>query len=64
MRAPVLDLSECTDCEGCLAVAPRVFQRDPTGRISVAELPGYPAEEVDEAIMNCPRGCIRWEENE
>jgi len=32
------------------------------GYIEVAELQEYPAEEVEEAIKNCPANCISWEE--
>ncbi|MBU2488475.1 MAG: ferredoxin [Proteobacteria bacterium] len=63
MRIPVLDLSECTDCEGCLSMAPQVFFRSGVGQIMVADLAEYPEEDVDEAIKNCPCGCISWEES-
>jgi len=62
-RVPVLDLGECTDCDGCITVCPSVFQRNDTmGYIEVAECEAYPEEEIQEAINICPRGCIRWED--
>jgi ferredoxin len=63
-RVPVLDLSECTDCDGCIAVCPSVFQRhDTMGYIEVADCEEYPEAEIQQAISVCPRGCIRWEED-
>ena len=60
---PVIDLSECTECDGCLDVSPKVFSRNPAmGYIEVAELEEYPVEEVQEAINSCPADCISWEE--
>jgi ferredoxin len=62
MKIPVIDLSECTDCEGCLALCPKVFKRNDAGFIEVADLSEYPEDEVNEAIANCPADCIKWEE--
>lgn len=44
-------------------MAPQVFFRSGAGQIMVADLAEYPAEDVDEAIKNCPCGCISWEES-
>jgi ferredoxin len=60
-QVPVLDISGCTDCEGCLSLCPEVFVRNDAGFIQVVELDSYPQEAVDEAIKNCPCGCISWE---
>ena len=61
-RIPVIDLSLCTDCDSCLAVAPDIFQRNSdTGFIEVIDLEFYPLEEVNEAISVCPADCIAWE---
>lgn len=62
MKIPVVDLSECTDCEACLDLCPSVFRRNDTGYIEVVDLEEYPEEEVEEAIKNCPFDCIAWEE--
>ena len=61
-RAPVIDLSHCTDCESCLEICPEVFKRNQeTGLIEIADLPDYPEEKVEEAIVVCPADCISWE---
>ena len=62
-KIPVIDISRCTDCESCLEICPDVFQRNlETGLIEVADLTGYPEEDVDQAINICPEDCISWEE--
>ncbi len=61
-RRPVLDLSECTDCDGCIEVCPEVFKRNPVGYIEVAELDVYPETCVEDAVRTCPADCIAWEE--
>lgn len=60
-RPPVLDRSECTDCESCISLLPDVFQRNPdTGCLQIEELPEYPEKEIEEVISMCPGGCITW----
>jgi len=62
MKVPVIDLGLCTQCEGCLAVCPQVFQMNQaTAMIEVADLADYPEACVDEAIKICPADCIAWE---
>ncbi len=62
-RIPVIDLSRCSECQGCVEVAPEVFSyNEETGLMEVAELPEYPEDRVDEAIKDCPEECIYWEE--
>ena len=62
-KIPVIDLSECTDCESCLEICPSVFKRnEETGHIEVIDLPQYPEDDVREAISMCPADCISWEE--
>ena len=61
-RIPVIDLSRCSECRGCVEVAPEVFRyNDDTGLMEVVELSDYPQDKVDEAIKNCPEDCIFWE---
>ena len=61
-RYPSIDLGKCTNCEGCIEVAPSVFQfNSMTGMMEVIELNIYPEDLVDEAIKNCPEDCIIWE---
>jgi len=62
MKIPAVDMGECTDCEGCVELCPRIFKRNEAGFIEVADLSSYPEKEVEEAIKNCPVRCIRWEE--
>jgi ferredoxin len=60
VKVPVIDLSECVDCEACLELYPTVFRRNDAGYIEVINLPEYPVEEVEECIKNCPADCITW----
>ena len=62
MKKPVIDQSACSQCEGCIAVCPLVFRKNPAGFIELAELDQYPEAEVEEAIKLCPEDCIYWEE--
>ena len=62
MKRPVIDLSECIDCEACIEVCPHYFRRNDAGYLEVVERPEYPEEEVQEAIKHCPADCITWEE--
>jgi ferredoxin len=61
-KIPVIDLGRCSECGGCIEIAPQVFRynRD-TGLMEVSDLPSYPEALVDEAIKNCPEKCISWE---
>lgn len=62
MKIPVIDKSECDDCEACVELCPSVFRRNDLGYIEVVDLKEYPREEIDEIIKNCPAHCIAWEE--
>jgi len=63
LKVPVIDLGECTYCDGCIEVCPTVFRKnEAAGYMEVIDLAVYPVEEVDEAIKNCPADCISWEE--
>lgn len=62
---PSIDPGLCSDCGGCVEIAPRVFRYNPaTGLMEVIELAEYPRALVDEAIKNCPEDCIVWETDE
>lgn len=62
-RKPAVDMACCTMCDGCLEALPQVFLLNQAGGyVEVAELDRYPEEAVQEAINNCPRECISWEE--
>lgn len=61
-KMPVVDLSACIRCGVCIDVCPAVFSETDAGIVLVAELDDYPEAEVDDAIKNCPKDCIFWEE--
>ncbi len=63
MKRPVIELGDCTLCEGCVAVCPAVFRVNDAGFIEASDLDPYPVDQVDEAIKNCPTDCICWEED-
>lgn len=61
-KIPSIDLGRCSECKGCIEVAPTVFRYNTsTGMMEVIELDEYPEELVNEAIKNCPEDCITWE---
>jgi ferredoxin len=62
MKIPVVDLSECILCGVCEAGCPEVFRINDAGYVEVAELSDYPEAEAEEAVKNCPKDCIFWEE--
>ena len=63
-KVPVIDSSECTDCESCLSLCPEIFKRNKeTGCIEVTDLMQYPEKEVQEAMAMCPADCIAWDES-
>ena len=62
-RFPTIDLSRCSDCKGCIEVAPKVFRYNSVmGIMEVIDLQVYPENLVNEAIKNCPKDCIHWDE--
>jgi ferredoxin len=63
MKRPVVELSDCIRCDVCVEVCPAAFRMNDAGYIEVIDLSAYPADEVGEAIKNCPADCIRWEED-
>ncbi len=61
-KSPVIDRSECTDCESCISLRPDIFKRNSeTGCIEVAELPKYPKGEIEQVMSMCPGDCITWQ---
>jgi len=62
-RFPIIDLGRCSSCGGCIEVAPHVFRyNSDVGIMEVIEFQVYPVDMVDEAIKNCPKDCIVWDE--
>jgi len=46
-----------------MAICPEVFRRNRLkDYMEVVELTVYPEEKTEEAISNCPTGCIIWRE--
>lgn len=63
MTTPAVDIGLCSDCGGCIEIAPEIFRfNENGGYIEVIELDQYVKQDVDEAIKNCPEDCIYWEE--
>jgi ferredoxin len=61
-KYPSIDLGRCTECKGCIEIAPAIFcYNSSTGMMEVIEQDEYPEAIVDEAIKNCPENCISWE---
>jgi ferredoxin len=59
---PVIDLGRCSECQGCIEIAPEVFRyNSSTGLMEVIDLQVYPQAEVEESMKNCPKDCICWE---
>jgi ferredoxin len=63
MKRPVVDLSDCILCGVCEEVCPDVFRLNDAGFIEVLEHAEYPDADVEDAIKNCPKDCIYWEED-
>ena len=63
MKRPVLDLAECILCEVCIDLAPHAFQINDAGFVEVLELDSYDDDDTNEAVKNCPKDCISWEEH-
>jgi len=63
MKNPTIDAGSCVLCEVCTSVCPSVFVlNDLLGFIEIVEMAEYPEEAVEQAIQNCPKDCIFWEE--
>ena len=61
-RYPSIDLGKCSECKGCVEVAPKVFRyNNVTGMMEIIEQDEYPEDLVEEAMMNCPEDCIVWD---
>lgn len=59
----IIDLGSCSECQGCIEVAPEIFRyNEITGCMEVVDLNEYSEEKVREAMKNCPKDCIKWEE--
>ena len=63
MKRPVLDMAECILCEVCIDLAPHAFKINDAGFVEVLELKDYSDDDINEAVKNCPKDCITWEES-
>ena len=63
MKRPVIDLEACILCEICVELAPHAFEINDSGFVQVLELDDYGDENIHEAVKNCPKDCIAWEED-
>lgn len=62
MKRPVLDLADCILCEVCIDIAPHAFRLNDAGFVDVLPLDDYSDDDINEAVKNCPKDCISWEE--
>lgn len=61
-KFPVIDIGRCSECCGCTEVAPDVFRYNiEAGIMDVIDQQDYPENIVNEAIKNCPKDCISWD---
>jgi ferredoxin len=55
-----VDAKECTGCESCAAVAPKVFRMTVDGVAEVYDPQGDSVKAIQEAMEGCPVSCIHW----
>jgi len=61
MKKPVIDLEYCILCEICIELAPQVFQINDAGFVEILSPNNYQADNIHEAVKNCPKDCITYE---
>ena len=58
-----IDTEECIACGNCGQVCPKVFRlNEALGHSEVIDPQGAPAEEILDAVEQCPVKCIHWQE--
>lgn len=62
MKRPAIDLGTCILCEICVELAPLAFEINDSGFVQVLPLDNYLDDDIHEAMKNCPKDCITWEE--
>ncbi|MCA1793753.1 MAG: ferredoxin [Desulfotignum sp.] len=62
MKRPAIDLGTCILCEICVELAPNAFEISDSGFVQVLPLDNYMDDDIHEAMKNCPKDCITWEE--
>ncbi len=63
MKRPAIDPGACILCEICVELAPHAFDISDSGFVQVRTLEDYQDEDILEAVKNCPKDCISWEED-
>ncbi|HSL60739.1 MAG TPA: ferredoxin [Desulfotignum sp.] len=63
MKRPAIDLGCCILCEICVELASHAFEITDSGFVQVLPLDDYQDESIHEAVKNCPKDCIFWEED-
>jgi ferredoxin len=59
-RISFVDANECTGCEACVVVAPKVFRMTADGISEVFDPYGDKEDKIQEAMDGCPVACIHW----
>lgn len=63
MKILYIDIGRCSECKGCIEIAPDLFRyNEITGFMEAVDLEQYDEKLVMEAIKNCPKKCIHFEE--
>lgn len=63
MKRPAIDLGTCILCEICVELAPHAFEINDSGFVQVKPLGDYQDDDIHEAMKNCPKDCIFWEDD-
>ena len=63
MRRPGIALADCIVCEIFVELATKAFTISDSGFAQARELDDYGDENIHEAVKNCPKDCITWEED-
>lgn len=57
-----IDIGLCSECRGCVEIAPDIFRFNPVASyMEAVDLEQYDENLVQEAIKNCPKNCIHYE---
>lgn len=63
MKVLYIDIGRCSECKGCTEIAPDIFQYNQiAGFMEAIDLDEYDEKLVLEAMKNCPKKCIHYEE--
>jgi len=50
-------------CEICVELAPHAFEISDSGFVQIKPLNDYQDDDIHEAMKNCPKDCIFWEDD-